>query len=487
MKKAALALLALTLLMSCRTAPEPDPIAKRIDELMTAYHKAERFDGAVLAADGNGILYQNGFGMANREFGVANRPEFIFNLASITKTFTAVLTLRLVEEGKLRLDQTVSGLLPWYRSDIGGRVTVHHLLTHSSGIPNFLQLPGFYPDRARDPMTDLEQFIKDNCSRDLQFEPGTAFAYNNSGYLILSAIIQKITGLSYEGALKKYILEPCGMTHTGVDKNALIIENKVTGYTRRPDGSFEVAPYWDRSWTDAAGQMYSNVFDMLKYHEALLSDKLLSAESKAKMFQPYFPAFGDAHYGYGWTIREVPGKDGRPLQVQSHEGGIHGINTYFCRIAETGQVVVLLNNTQDTPGKEISNAIFAILNGTEYALPKKPVTFELMRRADRSGMKEALAWFDKVRAEAPGSYDFAERPLNSMGYVLLREGRLDDALAIFEKNVELYPGSPNVHDSLAEALLAKGDKAAAILHYRRVLELEPGNTAARKKLEELDK
>jgi CubicO group peptidase (beta-lactamase class C family) len=485
MKKATLLLLLMAALLNCRTNRTADITGKKIDELITAYYQAERFNGTVLVANGGRVVYHNGFGLANREFSIANRPEFIFNLASITKTFTAVLTMELVQEGKLRLDQTISDFLPWYRSDISRKVTIHHLLTHSSGIPNFLQFPGFYPDKARDPMTDLEQFIKDNCSHELQFEPGTSFAYNNSGYLILSAIIQNVTGLSYEEALAKYILEPCAMTHTGIDRNSRIIENKVNGYTRRMDGSFENAPYWDRSWADAAGQMYSNVFDMLKYHEALLSDKLLSAKYKDMMFHPYFPAFGDAHYGYGWTLREVPDKDGRRLSVQSHEGGIHGFNTYFSRIPEKNQVVVLLNNTQDTPGKEISNAVFAILNGTEYALPKKPISLALMRKANQLGMEDALAWYDEVRAVQPDDFDFDERQLNSLGYALLREGRIDDAIAVFSKNVEVNAQSGNAHDSLADALLAKSDTTGAVLNYRKTLELEPNNMATRKKLEAL--
>ena len=216
---------------------------------MKAYFDAEQFMGTVLVAEKGKIVYENGFGFANREWEVPNRPEGVFNIASITKRSPRTLTLRLVQEGKLKLDDKISDFLPYYRKDIGGKVTIHHLLTHSSGIPNFVGMPGFLTSGAREPMGKLEDFIKKYCSRDLDFEPGTTFNYNNSGYVILGAIIEKASGMTFEEALRDRILGPCGMTRSGLDYNHLSIPKKMTGYVRKLDGSLEIAPYWDRTWT----------------------------------------------------------------------------------------------------------------------------------------------------------------------------------------------------------------------------------------------
>jgi CubicO group peptidase (beta-lactamase class C family) len=460
---------------------------KKIDDLMKAYSDSERFMGTVLVAEKGTIVYENGFGFANLEWNIRNDPGSVFNIASITKTFTGVLTLQLVQEGKLKLDHKISDFLPFYRKDIGEKVTLHQLLTHSSGIPNFLQIPGFMKDRLRDPMGNLEDFILKYCSLDLEFEPGAKFAYNNSGYVILGAIIEKVTGLTFEEALKRKILEPCGMTHSGMDSNRLVIAQKMTGYTRKLDGSFDVAPYWDRSWAYSAGQMYSCTRDLWKFHQALMGETLLKKEYQEMMYKPYFPAFKTMRYGYGWTIREVPDRDGRMLKVVSHEGGIYGVNSYFQRIPQKDQVVVLLNNTQNTPGKEISDCIFAILNGTVFSFPKKSIAREMYRELNKQGITTALRRYDEWKKTKEKGYDFSEKELNDLGYDLLGSKRIDEAIAVFQKNTESYPLSGNAFDSLAEGHLTRGDKPGALAFYKKAVELDPTNEKAKKVIAELEK
>ena len=466
---------------------QAQPPAQKMNDLMKAYFDAEQFMGTVLVAEKGKIVYENGFGFANREWEVPNRPEGVFNIASITKVFTGTLTMRLVQEGKLKLDDKISDFLPYYRKDIGGKVTVHHLLTHSSGIPNFLELSGFMTAGAREPMGNLEDFIKKYCSRDLEFEPGSTFKYNNSGYVILGAIIEKASGMTFEEALRDRILVPCGMTHSGLDYNRLSIPKKMTGYTRKLDGSFEIAPYWDRSWTFSAGQMYSNAHDLMKFHQALMGESLLKKEYLEMMFTPYFPAFKTMHYGYGWTIRDVPDKDGRKLKVTSHEGGIFGVNTYFLSLPEKDQVVVLLNNTQNTPGKEISDSLLAILNGTPYALPRRSIAREIFREVNRAGVADAMRLYDRLKNERGREYSFGEHELNELGYELLRSRRVDEAITVFLKNVEVFPDSGNAHDSLGEGFLTRGDKANALASYKKAVELDPKNENAKRIIAELER
>ncbi|MGE5353586.1 MAG: serine hydrolase domain-containing protein, partial [Acidobacteriota bacterium] len=217
----------------------------KIDKLIKSYYDTERFMGTVLVSENGKVLFRKGFGQASIEWNIPNGPNGVFRIASITKTFTAVLTLQLIQEGKLSLDNKISDFLPYYRKDIGEKVTISQLLTHSSGIPNYLQLPGFMPDQIKFPMKSIEEFIKKFCSNDLEFLPGSKFSYNNSGYAILGAIIEKVTGMTFEEALKKRILEPAGMINTGLDRPDLLLSNRVNGYIRNLDGSFQPSPYWD--------------------------------------------------------------------------------------------------------------------------------------------------------------------------------------------------------------------------------------------------
>ncbi|MGE5681537.1 MAG: serine hydrolase [Bacillota bacterium] len=450
---------------------------EKIDKLVKSYYESEKFMGTVLAAEKGKVIYRKGIGYANIEWKTPNSPEGVFRIASITKTFAAVLTMQLVQEGKLKLESKISEFLPYYRKDIGENVTMHHLLTHSSGIPNYLQLPGFTTDLIRNPMVSVEDFIKKYCSNDLQFKPGEKFTYNNSGYAILGAIIEKVTGQRFEEVLKVKILDPAGMKNTGFDRSSLLLENRVTGYVRAMDGSFRPAPYWDISQAYAAGQMYSTVDDMLKYHEALMGEKLLKDEFKKIMFTKYYPAFGH-HYGYGWMIRDMELKKGEePLLINSHEGGLPGFNLYFARIPEKDQVAIILNNTSDAPLKDMSMDIFSILNGLEYKYARKSLTRQMYKVLNKSGIESALKYFNENKSKK-GKFDLSENELNALGYELMNTNRKAEALEVFKIMAGEFPESSNAYDSLAEGYMNLGDNENAIKYYQKSLELNPQNVNA---------
>lgn len=457
----------------------------KIDKLIKSYFDTERFMGTVLVAENGKVLFRKGFGNANLEWKIPNGPNGVFRIASITKTFTAVLTLQLVQEGKLTLDSKISDFLPYYRKDIGEKITIRQLLTHSSGIPNYLQLPGFMPDQIKFPMKNVEEFIKKFCSGDLQFEPGSKFSYNNSGYAILGAIIEKVSGMTFEELLKKRILDPAGMKNTGLDRPDLFLADRVYGYVRNLDGSFIPAPYWDMTSAYTAGQIYSTVDDMLKYHEALLGEKLLKDEFKKLMLTKYYPAFG-GNYGYGWMLTDLEtGENGKPLQINSHEGGLPGFNLYFARIPEKNQVAVILNNTSDAPLKEIAKNIFCILNGLDYKMPQKSLAREMYKIMHKSGVETALKFFNEKKMKEKDKYAITESELNRMGYELMWEGKKTEAVAVFRLMADEFPTSGNAFDSLGEGYMNLGDKENAIKNYQKSLELNPQNANAEEMLKKL--
>src|SRR5687768_14695514 len=205
--------------------------AAKIQEVLALAHKYRQFNGAVLVAENGKVVYRGAFGMANIEWGIPNTPDTKFRLGSITKQFTAMLTLQLVEQGKIKLDGKVSDYLPDYRKDIGEKVTVHHLLTHTSGIPSYTGQPGFFANVSRNPYK-VSDFVKQYRSGNLEFEPGTKYAYTNYGYFLLGAIIERVTGKSYEQALKEMIFDKVGMKDTGYDLHDPLLQKRASGYAK---------------------------------------------------------------------------------------------------------------------------------------------------------------------------------------------------------------------------------------------------------------
>jgi CubicO group peptidase (beta-lactamase class C family) len=260
---------------------------QKIEALMKSYNDYGQFNGAVMVAEKGRIVYEKGFGMANMEWAIPNQVNTKFRIGSVTKQFTAAIILQLVAEGKIKLDGKITDYLPDYRQDTGERVTIHQLLNHTSGIPSYTSRPEFFPEVSRNPYTPTD-FVKKYTSGDLEFEPGTTFKYNNSGYFLLGAIIEKITGKPYAEVLKERIFTPLGMTDSGYDVYATLIPKRAQGYEKTADGYINAA-YLDMSLPYAAGSIYSTVEDLYKWDQALYGEKILSAESKNLMFTPDSP------------------------------------------------------------------------------------------------------------------------------------------------------------------------------------------------------
>ncbi len=466
--------------LAAATARAADKAAQ-IDALVTQYVELGQFNGAVLVAENGRVLLEKGYGLANMEWGIPNAPDTKFRVGSITKQFTSALVMQLVDEGKLSLDAKLSEVLPGYRKDTGDRVTLRQLLNHTSGIPSYTDSPSFRAEISRDPYA-VGDMVTTLCSGDLQFEPGSTFRYNNCGYVLLGAIIEKATGKRYETALQERILDPAGMADTGYDHAATVLPRRAQGYQRTPGGVVN-APYLDMSLPYAAGALYSTVRDLYRWDRALESDKVLSAKAKALMWTP-----GLGHYGFGWTIATAPiGPGGAERTVISHGGGINGFATNIARIPADGNLVVFLCNTGAARYEAMSAGVWDVLYGRPPAVPKRPVGEVLAAVAMRDGAEAAVARYRQLKATEAEGYDFHERELNNVGYQLLAAGKVDAAVAVFTLNVEMFPTSSNPYDSLGEALAAAGKKNDAIKAYAKSLELDPSNLNAIDQLSKLAK
>ena len=453
--------------------------AAKIQEVLALAHKYRQFNGTVLVAEDGKIIFKQGFGMANMEWGIPNTPDTKFRLGSITKQFTSMLTLQLVEQQKIKLDGKISDYLPDYRKDTGDKVTIHHLLTHTSGIPSYTSQPGFFENVSRNPYK-VAEFVTKYASGNLEFEPGTKFSYNNSGYFLLGAIIEQVTGKPYEQVLKENVFDPVGMKNSGYDHHDTLMQKRATGYTKTAEG-YRNAAYLDMSIPYAAGSLYSTVEDLYLWDQALYTDKLISAQSKELMYKPFLD-----EYAYGWAVANASFKiNNLPVPVIAHGGGINGFATVIKRFPREKKLIVMLDNTSQNV-QRLSVIIDKILYDQPYDPPKASIAEALDKTIKEKGVAAGIARYRELKATQPTTFDFGEGELNNLGYQLMRNGKVKDAVEIFKLNVEMYPKASNPYDSLAEAYDNLNQKDLAIANYKKAVELDPKNTGAVEQLKRLE-
>jgi CubicO group peptidase (beta-lactamase class C family) len=293
---------------------------------------------SVLVARDGKIIYKKAFGYQNIGQKTMATPETKFRIGSITKQFTASAILRLQEEGKLQITDKLSKYLPDFPR--GDEVTIHHLLTHTSGIHSYTGKSDFM-DKVTAPIStsDLISYFKNDP---YDFNPGDEFRYNNSGYFLLGYIIEKVSGKSYPQYLKDNFFTPLQMTNTGVHEASLKLEHEATGYEKSGAG-FKPSANWNMTWAGGAGALYSTVEDLYKWNEAVFNGKVLKPESMKAAFTPVKLNNGQApsgtSYGYGWFLGDFRGE-----QIIQHGGGLHGFISQLSRYPKENLTVVILTN-----------------------------------------------------------------------------------------------------------------------------------------------
>lgn len=296
-------------------------IRMNVDKYLSEIVGNERFSGAVLISMGDDKIINKGLGMANYELDVPNTPKTIFRIGSVTKQFTAVAIMQLFEKRLINLDDTLDKYITDYPK--GDKITIHHLLTHTSGIFNHARIEGFHK-RIMKTNHSVEDLIGEFRNLPYNFEPGTKYSYSNSGFMLLGYIIEKVYGLSYEQYLKDNIFKVLSMNNTGVDNHIQLIKNRASGYSLDVERkTFSNCDFIDMSVCYAAGNLYSTSEDLFAWNKALFEGKLISKESLRQMISKHANAGQDGFYGYGTLINDekIGGKIRKKVY---HSGGIPG-------------------------------------------------------------------------------------------------------------------------------------------------------------------
>ena len=344
--------LLLTLSLPTRAAD----LATYADQVLSAAYPADKPGAAALVIQNGNVVLRKGYGMANLDLGVPVSPDMVFELGSITKQFTAASILLLQERGQLRVEDDITKYLTDYPTH-GETITIEHLLTHTSGIPSYTGLPEWI-SRVREDMTlqTLTGLFKD---KPLEFKPGEKWAYNNSGYILLGAIVEKVSGKSYEQFVEEEIFAKLGMKSSRYGHAGEVVPRGVSGYSQGGNSGqgFRNAEYLSMTQPYAAGSLMSTVDDLAIWEKALGNEALLKKASLDRMFTPYKLKSGiNTYYGYGIGATDFEGQ-----RLIEHGGGIFGFVTHMVRVPEKGLFVAILSNNDasETPPGDLSLRIVA--------------------------------------------------------------------------------------------------------------------------------
>lgn len=334
-------------------------IKTKLTRYMDNYSKKNEFSGTILITKDDEVLLNKGYGTADYNTRLPNKPQTTFQIASLTKQFTATAILMLQEQNLLTVNDTLDKYFPDYPN--GNNITIYNLLTHTSGIPDFLDYADTIDTENHSLTYAPEELIELFKNQAFNFTAGTSFEYSNSNYILLGYIIEKVSNMTYEDFITNNIILPLNLTSTGFLGNETIKKNKSIGYyfINKYSNEHAEAPKTEGLMSYAAGEIYSNSQDLKKWEDALFSEKVITKESLNQMFTPYLN-----NYGYGWFIYENADGD----TVAYHSGTLPGYTSLVEKNLDKNYLMIILcNENIDEAVDNISTELSGLLD-REYLL-----------------------------------------------------------------------------------------------------------------------
>jgi len=344
---------------SCTAIPAaPSTPSEKADALLAGLIQANDPGFAVLVAQDGKIIFEKGYGLADREHGVPVTPQTIFRIASITKQFTAAAILKLQEKGKLSVEDKLSKYIPDFPR--GDEVTLRLLLNHTSGIHDYSPEPDHLSDVAKPTTTEADVELIKMQKPLYDFDPGTKWKYSNSGYELLGYIVEKVSGQSFGDFLRANFFQPLGMADTGVYRENLGLPHEALGYSLGKNG-FEPPFYIEPSHSGGDGALYSTVEDLYRWNEGIFNGRALDAASLKAAFTPVATKASQVNsgngYGFGWYVGPYHG-----LRDISHGGERPGFTSMLLRLSDEKFTVVVLANAEGTPNVSANRLAYLLVD-----------------------------------------------------------------------------------------------------------------------------
>ncbi|MCK5146153.1 beta-lactamase family protein [bacterium] len=335
----------------------------KIDEFISKAYEYKILNGVIQIVEKDVVIYSKAIGLANMEWNVPHRMDSKFKLASVSKQFTCMLILQLVDEGKINLDGKITDYLPDYPAKQGSKISIRNLMNHTSGIPNFSTLENWYSELWVKEYSNRE-FLELFKNLDLEFEPGSRFNYSNSGYRILATIIEKVYANPFAKVMNEKIFEPLNMTNSGCIDINTIVPQMASPYEYW-NFRFTRSDYSSPTTVLGAGSVYSTVNDLWKWHKALINSTLISKKMTNEMMSMQIKIRNEFGYGFGLFVGNVT-INGRRHDYIGHTGAYPGFNSLYAWFPQSERFILVLNNTGHTRLNFIRNEIMKILEGGDY-------------------------------------------------------------------------------------------------------------------------
>jgi CubicO group peptidase (beta-lactamase class C family) len=454
-----------------RATPAPEALDAAFDAYMRTAVDNAQFSGTVLVARDGVPVFQRSYGLASHEFGVPNADDTVYQLQSITKPFTAILIMMLQEDGLLSVNDRACDYLTDC-PEAWRAITIHQLLTHTSGIEGYSRLPDW--DETLDSRTwwraGAASLVRD---LPLLFSPGEGYRYSNSGYSLLALIIERVSGKSLAENYRDRILTPLGMNHTGFNTSRRVVPNLATGYYSLGSTFINSTPQSPTSSYGAAG-LTGTAGDLLIWDQALYANRMISRASYEQMI-----AHAKNDYGYGWEIRNWFGR-----REIGHAGSGFGFSSFIARFIDDGLTVIVLSNSDEASAGGAAQALAAIYFGEDHRTPALSSEAMLLDAIVANGVDAGIQRYRDMKAAQPSAEAFQnDELLVSVGYELHGVPSMDQARRVFEFALQEFPRSAYSYDGLADIAAAEGDAAAAIRYFETSLAIDPTNEYAMKGLE----
>ncbi|MCF8238622.1 MAG: class A beta-lactamase-related serine hydrolase [Saprospiraceae bacterium] len=439
-------------------------LADRIDRLVSGYTDLGIFSGVVLVARDGVPLYEKAFGLANRQTATPNTLKTRFVIGSMNKSFTQVVIHQLVDEGKLRYADRLVDILDGFDQPDAPQITVRHLLEHTSGFGDYHTPEYWSKGDGKENIQGLTDLIR---QQDLMFYPGEDQAYSNAGYILLGAIIEKTTGRSYAQEVRDRVVIPLGLKETYLEK-VRNVQGRAIGYMKTLDGVVDNEEAINEPRSD--GGFYATAGDVLIFYRHFFYDTMLvspKARKESGFFRSIAPAYSESGAGI-------------PLA-----GGFMGANTVHMEMPADQISIVVMANMDEPVGELICMGIHATIVGKEPASAVLPAKLNVHKAFVQYGEEYVLTHFDELTTNWHPA-DPRDAILNNLGYDLMNEGQVENAIVIFTINTRLFPDIANCWDSLGEALAEHGETKKAITAYRKALEIRPDLPTSIQALKRLD-
>lgn len=450
-----------------------ESLTGRLNAFMDEAVKKDLFSGNALVLQDGKVVWQITTGMADRAQDLPNTMETGFSIGSVTKLFTKIVVLQLVAEGKIDLNSTLGAYLDGFQPEIAGRVKISHLINHQSGFGQYYDVPGFNPEETA--VQSASDFLPWIRREELLFEPGTAIEYSNSGFVLLAAVAEKVTGKTYPDILQTRIFDKLSMRATGFMCRPAKVPGKALGYLSNQPG-----PLRDNLGLPLLGGgdggIYSTIGDLLEFDRSLTGDnRLLSDAGKLQLFND--PLFSREYAD--WPAFQKEGSF-------AVAGGGPGVSAVYSRNNQRNRTVIVLSNYDEGSAETVFKGLNAILNDMPVPALQPSASKFIYSLLTEKGADYFTGNIERELEQNGYSLD-DDMVLLFAGEAILEEGKGDEAIALYRFYTKKFPRIVVAWNDLGDAYLLKNDRENAKKCFTKALELRPGNPRAKENLEKIDK